>query len=76
MTGTLSAGDYAIAGLILALWIASMGAAWKVATILASIAGELKDLRTETVANRAAIDQIRATQVVHTQPGRTPTRTT
>ena len=43
--GILSAGQWAIVGLILTLWLASMGAAWKVATLLASIAGELRELR-------------------------------
>ena len=53
---TLSgSGALAVIAVVVALWIASMGAAWKVATILSSIANELKDLRTETQANAANI---------------------
>ena len=59
--GILSAGQWAIVGLILTLWLASMGAAWKVATLLASIAGELRELREDTKANSDAIDDLRMT---------------
>ena len=39
---------------LITLWLASMGAAWKVATILSSITSELRDLRAETRAAVAA----------------------
>ena len=59
MIAILTAGQWALAGLIVALWIASMGAAWKVATILQSISGELLEMRKDTTANTAAIGELR-----------------
>jgi hypothetical protein len=50
-----SNGTIAIIGVITALWLASMGAAYKVATILTNIAGELKYLREDHNAMRAEI---------------------
>ena len=47
-------GALAVIGVIIALWIASMGAAWKVATILSAISAELRELRAETAAATAA----------------------
>ena len=38
----------AVLTLIITMWLASMGAVWKVATLLSSITGELRDLRADT----------------------------
>ena len=38
----------AVLTLIITMWLASMGAVWKVATLLSSITSQLKDLRAET----------------------------
>ena len=46
MIEVLTAGQWALAGLMLTLWLASMGAAWKVATILQRIADRLDALET------------------------------
>ena len=68
--GILSAGQWAIVGLILTLWLASMGAAWKVATLLASIATELSELRRQTEANAAAIDALHNRPMTRTRVAR------
>lgn len=54
MLAALTSGAVTILAVVTALWIASMGAAWKVATILSSIGGELRALRDETAAAAAA----------------------
>ena len=49
----------AVLGLIITLWLASMGAVWKVATLLSSITGELRDLRADTDRHALALADIR-----------------
>jgi len=44
MEAVLTAGQWVLAGLMLSLWLASMGAAWKVASILQKIADRLDHL--------------------------------
>lgn len=44
----ISGADWGIIGLVMSLWLASIAAAWKVASLLASISSELKDLRADT----------------------------
>lgn len=68
MLAVLTAGQWALAGLIVALWVASMGAAWKVATILQLIAGDLREIRTDTTANTRAIEELRRDRLRHSPP--------
>ena len=44
----ISGADWGIIGLVMSLWLASIAAAWKVASLLASISSELRDLRADT----------------------------
>ena len=50
LASSLSSGTQLIIGVVVTLWLASLGAVWKVASILSSITAELRDLRAETVA--------------------------
>lgn len=47
-----------IGALVLTLWVASIGAAWKVATILSKVTGELQSMREQTERNAANIAAI------------------
>jgi cell division protein FtsB len=67
LTGVDTNGLIAIGSLIVVLWIASMGGAWKIATILsqvanlqASVAEELKELRERTEENAQNINTIQS----------------
>jgi uncharacterized protein (DUF608 family) len=60
LTGVDANGIIAIGSLIVVLWIASMGAAWKIATILAAVANELKDMREKTEENAQNISAIQS----------------
>lgn len=49
----------AVLTLIITMWLASMGAVWKVATLLSSITSELRDLRAETDRHAVALADMR-----------------
>ena len=51
MTGAIGSGAEVVIGVVVTLWLASLGAVWKVANILSAITGELRELRNETRAN-------------------------
>ena len=51
----MSPASLAMLGLIVTMWLASMGAVWKVATLLSSITGELRDLRADSERHTIAL---------------------
>ena len=51
----MSPAGLAMLGLILTMWLASMGAVWKVATLLSSITSELRDLRADSEKHTIAL---------------------
>ena len=56
MTATIDVvWGVALIGFVITLWLASLGAVWKVATLLNSITNELKELRADTEENTKAI---------------------
>lgn len=46
----LTGDQLAIVGLVITLWIASLGAAWKIASLLASITSALTSIKEEAAA--------------------------
>ena len=69
MTATIDVvWGVALIGFVITLWLASLGAVWKVATLLNSITNELKELRADTEENTKAIAVHRGT----TSPSRHP----
>ena len=71
-------GTIAVVAVIVALWLASLGAVWKIATILNAISDELKSLKsqTETNAENLALLQQRfnipqASHPTHAEPQHT-----
>lgn len=59
--GLDSNGVIAVVGIIITLWTISMGGAWKVATILSKVSGELQYLQAQNEDKRQLI-QIAITQ--------------
>ena len=53
-------GEIAIIAIVVVLWIASMGAAWKVANILSTIASQLISMQKQTDLNAANINHIQS----------------
>ena len=67
----MSPAGLAMLGLILTMWLASMGAVWKVATLLSSITSELRDLRADSEKHTIALATLASRPI---QPPRTTDR--
>ena len=52
----------ALLALIMTLWLASLGAVWKVANLLSNITSELRTLRADTDSNAAALARLHGTR--------------
>ena len=57
----LTNNELVLVGFIITLWLASLGAVWKVATILSTVSSEMQDMRKETRANSEAIIKLNDT---------------